>query len=401
CTFRCPTFRLNDDEWEGPRGRIHLIKKFFEGEEPSRELLPPAYTLADLTGKKYGENLQMHLDTCLTCRSCETSCPYDVKYGRLLDIARIEVEKSVPRPLKEKLMRKLVRIFVTNQARFTTLLQAGRMLRGLLPTGVRTAIPAPRKAGVWPMREHDRTMIIWQGCVQPALAPDINAATARVLDRFGIKLIPASDGCCGAISLHMAEPEESRNFMRKNIDALWPHIEGGAEALVLTASGCGTHFRDYGDLLADEPEYAQKARRVSEITRDVAEIVEQEWTDNNVGEITRPENVRRIAFQSSCSLQHGEKLNGVVEKILKRAQFKLVPVNYRFMCCGAAGAFAILQRPLSKVLRTAKMKTLLASDPEMIATANIGCLTHLSETSPIPVDHWIEVLDETFTSSGL
>lgn len=399
CTFTCPTYRLNNDEWEGPRGRIHLIKKFFEGEEPDRNLLPMALNLGDLTGTAYGSNAQMHLDTCLTCRSCETSCPYDVKYGRLLDIAREEIEKVVPRPAKEKVMRKLVRVFVTNRARFTALLSLGRLFRNILPASIRTAIPAPRPAGAWPKNDHARTMVIWQGCVQPALAPDINAATARVLDRFGIRVIPASDGCCGAMSHHLAETDESRVFMRKNIDALWPHIDNGIEALVLTASGCGTHFRDYGTLLADDPIYAEKAKRVSELTKDVAEVVSEEWPNSDVYDIPRPDVVPRIAFQSSCSLQHGEKLNGVVEKLLKHAGFKLVPVSYRFMCCGSAGAFAILQRTLAKALRETKLQTLMSSQPESIATANIGCLTHLSETSPVPVHHWIEMLDEKLATT--
>lgn len=394
CTFTCPTFRLLDDEWDGPRGRIYLIKQMLEGEEPKVSTLPPAYTLKTLEGRSFGANLQLHLDRCLSCRSCETSCPQGVRYGRLLDIGRELVEKDVPRPLKERLLRRALRAVVPYRTRFTALLRTGQALRRFLPADLRSRIPERRPAGAWPDRAHARSMVIWQGCVQPALAPDINAAAARVLDRFGIRLIAASDGCCGALSHHMAATEEARAFMRRNIDALWPHIEAGAEAIILTASGCGAHFRDYGQLLQDDPRYRDKAKRVSARVKDIAEIVADEWQED----APAPQPARRIAFQSSCSLQHGEKLNGVVEKLLKRAGFKLVPVTYPFMCCGAAGSYSILQRTLSESLRARKLETLMASRPTAIATANIGCLTHLASVSPVPVSHWIELLDATLSA---
>lgn len=398
CTFTCPTFRLLDDEWDGPRGRIYLIKQMLEGEEPNISTLPPAYTLKTLEGRSFGANLQLHLDRCLSCRSCETSCPQGVRYGRLLDIGRELVEKEVPRPLQERLLRRALRAVVPYRTRFTALLRTGQALRRFLPADLRSRIPQRRPAGAWPDRAHARSMVIWQGCVQPALAPDINAAAARVLDRFGIRLIAASDGCCGALSHHMAATEEARAFMRRNIDALWPHIEAGAEAIILTASGCGAHFRDYGQLLHDDPHYRDKAKRVSDMVKDIAEIVAAEWPEDPLQDAPAPQPARRIAFQSSCSLQHGEKLNGVVEKLLKRAGFKLVPVTYPFMCCGAAGSYSILQRTLSESLRARKLDTLLASRPTAIATANIGCLTHLASVSPVPVSHWIEMLDATLSA---
>ncbi|MHB1186120.1 glycolate oxidase subunit GlcF [Thiobacillus sp.] len=398
CTFTCPTFRLLDDEWDGPRGRIYLIKQMLEGEAPNVSSLPPAYTLKTLEGRTFGANLQLHLDRCLSCRSCETSCPQGVRYGRLLDIGRELVEREVPRPLKERLLRRALRAVVPYRSRFTALLRTGQALRRFLPADLRSRIPERRPAGAWPDRSHARSMVIWQGCVQPALAPNINAAAARVLDRFGIRLIAASDGCCGALSHHMAATEEARAFMRKNIDALWPHIEAGAEAIILTASGCGAHFRDYGQLLQDDPQYRDKAKRVSERVKDIAEIVADEWKEDPLQNLPAPQSARRIAFQSSCSLQHGEKLNGVVEKLLKRAGFKLVPVTYPFMCCGAAGSYSILQRTLSESLRARKLETLMASRPTAIATANIGCLTHLASVSPVPVSHWIELLDTTLSA---
>ncbi|MDT8404230.1 glycolate oxidase subunit GlcF [Sulfuriflexus sp.] len=401
CTFTCPTFRLLNDEWDGPRGRIYLIKQFLEDKEPSLDLLPPAYTLKTLEGRSLQANLQLHLDRCLGCRSCETSCPQDVNYGRLLDIGRELVDKKVQRSVKDKLRRWAIRNVVPYRLRFTALLRTGQLFRPLLPSALRSRIPQRRMASKWPERQHPRTMLLWQGCVQSALAPNINAATARVLDRFGIHLIPVGNSCCGAMSHHMAETDQARSFMRKNIDALWPHIEDGAQGIILTASGCGMHFHDYGHILNDDPQYSDKAKRISDLTIDIAEIVAEEWQEGGRYELPVSQRPRRIAFQSSCSLQHGEKLNGVVEKSLKRAGFKLVPVAYKFMCCGSAGTYSLLQRKLSESLRATKMETLLASRPELIVTANIGCLTHLAATSPVPVSHWIELLDEAFTNAGL
>jgi glycolate oxidase iron-sulfur subunit len=394
CEPVCPTFRLLNDGWDGPRGRIFLIKQMLEGKEPASTTLPPAFTLNTLAGRDINANVQLHLDRCLTCRSCEKSCPQGVRYGRLLDIGRELAEKAVPRPLKEKVIRYTVRSVISNQTGFAALLRMGQALRPVLPEKIRQRIPLRRSAGNWPLKAHSRTMLVWQGCVQPALAPDINAAAARVLDRFGIRLLPSGDGCCGALSQHMAEPAEARRFMHRNIDALWPHVESGLEAIVLTASGCGAFFREYGDLLKDDPQYRDKARRVSALVRDIAEVVAEEWKHDpsTLPEPGKPQ--RRIVFQSSCSLQHSQKLNGVVERLLKQAGFKLLPVGYSFMCCGAAGTYSILQPELAQSLRASKLKTLLSGKPEAIATANIGCLTHLAAVSPLPVNHWIELLDK-------
>lgn len=379
CTFICPTFRLLDDERDGPRGRIYMIHELFEGKDP-------------------GANIQLHLDRCLACRSCERSCPQGVRYGRLLDIAREVVEKNVPRPLGQRLVRWTLRVVVSHRRRFTALLRIGQTLRGFLPDALRSRIPQRRPAGIWPDRGHARTMLVWPGCVQPALAPDINAAAARVLDRFGIRLIAANAGCCGALSYHLAAPDEARAFMRRNIDACWPQIEAGAEAIVMTTSGCGAHVRDYGYLLRDDPQYRDKAKRFSEMIRDIAEVVSEEWQGNPrpAPFAADPERPRgpRIAFQSPCSLQHGVKLNGMVEKVLRHAGFTLAPVAYAFMCCGAAGSYSILQPALAQPLRARKLETLLACRPNAIATANIGCLIHLAAESPVPVRHWIEMLDE-------
>jgi len=377
CTFICPTFRLLDDERDGPRGRIRMIHDMFEG-------------------KARDDVVQFHLDRCLTCRSCEASCPQGVRYGRLLDIAREVVETRVRRPLGQRLARLALRMVVPYRRRFTALLRTGQALRKVLPAAVRGRIPVRRPAGAWPAPAHARTMLVWPGCVQPALAPEVNAAAARVLDRFGISLVEARAGCCGALSYHLAAPGEAREFMRRNIDACWPQIEAGTEAIVMTTSGCGAHVRDYGFLLRDDPHYRDKAKRLSEMTRDIAEVVTAEWKHDAVAAAPgQPARGPRIAFQSPCSLQHAERLDGVVEALLRRAGFRLTPVAYGFMCCGAAGSYSVLQPELSQALRARKLETLLACRTGVIATANVGCLVHLAAVSPVPVRHWIELLDET------
>jgi glycolate oxidase iron-sulfur subunit len=238
-------------------------------------------------------------------------------------------------------------------------------------------------------------MVLWQGCVQPSVAPEINAAAARVLDRFGIQVLLAGDGCCGAISHHTAAIEHGRMFARRNIDMLWPYFEAGAEALVITASGCSMHFREYGELLRDDKNYRDRAQRLASLTRDIADVIAEVWPQ---GSLPSPASQRRVAFQASCSLQHGERLNGVVEQILRRAGFKILRVAYSFMCCGAAGAYMLLQRELSKALRQRRLETLLALRPELIATTNIGCLIHMAPISPVPIYHWIELLDQVMST---
>jgi glycolate oxidase iron-sulfur subunit len=398
CTPRCPTFRLLDDEWDGPRGRIYLIKKLLENRAPGGADMSPGYSLAALAGRSLLDNVRLHLDRCLECRSCESSCPQGVRFGRLLDIARVLAERAAPpRPLSQRLARAALRAVLPYPRRFALLLRAGEALRSFLPEALRQAIPPRGTAEAWPGRTHARKVVIWQGCVQPALAPQINAAAARVLDRFGIQALAAADGCCGALSYHTAAPEQAAAFMRRNIDRLWPHIEAGAEAIVVTSSGCGMQLREYGQLLRDDPAYAERAQRLSQLTRDIAEIVDKEWRDTPPPPAARP---RRIAFQAPCSLQHGERLNAVVERILQRAGFKLLRVAYPFLCCGAGGAYLLLQRKLSEALRARKLETLLALRPDLIATANIGCLVHLAPVTPVPVRHWIELFDEVLAQSA-
>jgi glycolate oxidase iron-sulfur subunit len=371
CNATCPTYQLLGDELDGPRGRIYLIKQVLEGHAPSRKT-------------------QLHLDRCLTCRACETTCPSGVRYGRLADIGRGMVERAVRRPWGERLARRLLRAIVPHPGRFRSLLRLGQALRPLLPGPLRAKLPPRRRAGPWPQGAHTRTMLVLAGCAQAAAAPDTNAAAARVLDRLGIRLIEApAAGCCGALNHHLSAEAEARAQMRRNIDAWWPHVEAGAEAIVITASGCGVMVKDYAHLLADDPAYAAKAARVSALARDPVEVLEGEDLDRLA---VRGEG-RRIAFHAPCTLQHGQRLQGRVEAILTRLGFALSPVRDAHLCCGSAGSYSLLQPELARRLRDDKLANLAAGRPEIIATANIGCQLHLQGGTDLPVRHWIELLD--------
>ncbi|HEX5207157.1 MAG TPA: glycolate oxidase subunit GlcF [Steroidobacteraceae bacterium] len=375
CTATCPTYQLLGDELDGPRGRIYLIKEMLEGASPSRAT-------------------QLHLDRCLTCRACETTCPSGVRYGRLLDIGRHRVEQVVPRTLRERIFRRALLATIPRRKRFTALLALGRMLRPLMPARLRHSVPVKQRAGAWPAPRHARRMLVLAGCVQPGVAPDINAAAARVLDRLGITLIEADDGCCGALAYHLAEARSAREQMRRNIDAWWPDIERGAEALVVTASGCGAMIRDYGELLRDDPAYAHKAARVAELFRDIGQVVAQELAKPGARlEPTSPAGRgQRVAFHAPCTLQHGLKLRGIIEPLLEQAGYTLTSVPDAHLCCGSAGSYSLLQPAISRQLKANKLAALQADTPDVIATANVGCLMHLASGAERPVRHWIELL---------
>ena len=372
CTATCPTYQLVGDELDGPRGRIYLMKMVLEGEAPSRKT-------------------QVHLDRCLTCRACETTCPSGVRYGRLVDIGRGAVDARVQRPLVERVMRRALRGIVPYPKRFGFFYKLGRIVPQRWSGGM-CKTPRRLEAASWPAnRGLERKMLVLDGCVQPVAAPATNAAAARVLAKLGIELVRAEGaGCCGAISHHLTAPEEAKAFMRRNIDAWWPHIEAGAEALVMTASGCGAMVREYGHLLHDDPDYAAKAARVSELTRDLGEVLARE----NLRAFAGIGHGRRIAWHSPCTLQHGQQIVGVVERTLRTAGFELTPVRDSHLCCGSAGTYSLLQKKLSESLLRNKLDALQEGRPTVIATANIGCQLHLGSESAVPVHHWIELLDD-------
>ena len=379
CTATCPTYRLLGDELDGPRGRIYLIKDMLEGAVPSHRT-------------------QLHLDRCLTCRACETTCPSGVRYGRLLEIGRQHVESVVSRPLRERLARWALLGIIPDRRRFAALLALGRLVRPLMPNALRRKVPktAERISTAWPAPRHARHMLVLEGCVQPAVAPSINLAAARLLDRLGISLIRVEDGCCGALAHHLADADRTLAHMRRSIDAWWPEIERGVEALVVTASGCGAMVRDYGLLLQDDPAYARKAARVTELFCDISEVVAHELTRPDVKlEWAAPGGKeQRIAFHSPCTLQHGLRIRGVVEPLLAQAGFTLTPTVDSHLCCGSAGSYSLLQPTLSGRLKLEKLAALEAGAPDAIATANIGCLMHLASGTDRPVRHWIELLAE-------
>jgi glycolate oxidase iron-sulfur subunit len=367
CTAVCPTYNLLGDELDSPRGRIYLIKGLLEGED-------------------VGAETQQHLDRCLTCRACETACPSGVQFARLADIGRTEVEKRVLRPLPERMRRYLLRWVITSARRFSLLLGVGRLLRPILPQSLQCLVPIAKSAGAWPVPCHARRVLVPAGCVQPALEPGIDRALARLLDRHGISAVRIASGCCGAVSQHLAAPDEALQRMRANIDAWWPHVENGAEAIVETSSACGVMVREYGHLLRNDPDYAEKATRISALCRDPAELLD--------GLPLAPLGKgRRIAFQAPCSLQNGLKLEGRVEAILRGVGFELLPVEESSMCCGSAGTYSVLQPALSGALLTRKLGNLHKRAPELIVTANIGCLAYLQRASKVPVVHWLELLE--------
>ena len=380
CTATCPTYQLLGDELDGPRGRIYLMKQVLEGE--------PA------TAKT-----QLHLDRCLTCRSCETTCPSGVQYSRLLDIGREVVAKQVPRSGFSRLQRQALAAVLPRPALFNPLLAIGRIARNMLPKVLDDIVPdTPVRPRPWPIGGHARRMLLLEGCVQPALSPATNAAAARVLDRLGISLVRAPNaGCCGAVTFHLDQQEQALAAMRRNIDAWWPHIEQGAEALVFTASGCGTMITDYGHALAHDPAYAERAKRISALACDLSTVIEQQKEQlkqlltNNLPSGT-------FAFHPPCSLQHGLKLKGRVETLLAELGFDLAPVADAHLCCGSAGTYSILQPEISAQLQANKVRALTAHAPAQILTANIGCQTHLQAATHVPVRHWIEAVDDLLSA---
>jgi glycolate oxidase iron-sulfur subunit len=379
CTATCPTYQLLGDELDGPRGRIYLMKQVLEG-------------------NRVTEKTQLHLDRCLTCRSCETTCPSGVEYGRLLDIARNVVEERVARPWWQRAQRAALSGVLPRPSLFSPLLGLGRMAKPYLPGALAGKVPgaAPR-AQPWPAPRHARRMLALAGCVQQTLAPDINAAAARVLDRLGISLIEArSAGCCGAVRYHLNDQRGGLEDMRRLIDAWWPHVEAGAESVVMTGSGCGAMVKEYAHLLERDPRYRERAARISAMTCDICEVVDAGI--DRLKPLLAAKPARRVAFHPPCTLQHGQKIRGVTERVLAAAGFELTPVPDSHLCCGSAGTYSILQPELAGQLKSNKLAALASGMPEMIVSSNIGCQSHLASGAQVRVTHWIVALDERLGS---
>jgi glycolate oxidase iron-sulfur subunit len=395
CTATCPTYQLLGDELDGPRGRIYLIKQVLEGAVPTRAT-------------------QQHLDRCLTCRNCETTCPSGVQYGALVEIGRRVVDAQVARPVAERAVRWLLKEGLTSPL-FKPAMALGQLVRPLLPGALQDKVPAAAapRAKVWPQRLHARKVLMLAGCVQPAMMPNINSATARVLDAAGIQTLVADKaGCCGALRIHLNDSAGGLADMRRNIDAWWPLVSAGmVEAIVMNASGCGVQVKDYGHALALDPAYADKAQRISQLTRDLSELLPdivaklKPLLAARPGSAGRrpgagvnaasPQAVGRLAFHPPCTLQHGQQLRGGVEAGLRELGFDVaVAMNESHLCCGSAGTYSVLQPELSHQLRDRKLMNLAELQPEAIVSANIGCIGHLQSGTALPVKHWIEALDD-------
>ena len=385
CTATCPTYQLLGDELDGPRGRIYLIKQVLEGQTPTRKT-------------------QQHLDRCLTCRNCESTCPSGVDYGHLVDIGRKLVDERVARSAAEKALRWALKEGLPSPL-FAPAMKLGQAVRGLLPVKLKNKVPAAQDAGVWPTRSHARKVLMLAGCVQPAMQPNINSATARVLDAAGIEVVLAAKaGCCGAVKFHLNDHDGAKAEMRRNIDAWWPHMQDGTgvEALVMNASGCGVMVKDYGHALRDDPQYAAKAQRVSELTRDLSELLPELVPLLLPALRNRLQSApaQQITFHPPCTLQHGQQLRGSIEKHLGDLGFKInVASCEAHLCCGSAGTYSVLQPELSYALRDRKLGNLAQMQPDTIVSANIGCITHLQSGTATPVRHWVEVLDEALSQA--
>ena len=391
CLPACPTYRLTGSELDSPRGRIYLIKEMLEHGAAT-------------------ETARTHLDRCLTCRACETACPSGVQYGRLADLGRELIERQPPssRDPGTRLIRFALATVATRRELFTPLVRIGQALRPALPGALKAMVPAKtrdctatRDVLAWPTARHARRMAVLEGCVQPGLAPQINAAAARVLDHLGVSLVAARDvGCCGAMEHHLGRTDAALDRARRNVLASERLLDGGCEVIVSTASGCGTFAKDYGHVLRHaDAATARAAARVGAATRDLSEVIDPAALEVAVAAVNQTMNATRepvrVAWQAPCSLQHGQRSStaGKVEVLLHAAGCDLVATRNPTLCCGSAGTYSILQPEIARELRTRKLDSLLGDQPALIATANIGCLEHLRQASAVPVRHWIEIVD--------
>lgn len=384
CTATCPTYQLLGDELDGPRGRIYLIKQMAEG-------------------KKATEKTREHLDRCLTCRNCESTCPSGVQYGHLVDIGRKWAEEQTsPRPTKERLIRFLLKETLTRPSIFNPAMKMGRTVKMFLPTALQKKIPDLR---LHSSREHApylQSMILLEGCVQPGMMPSINVSTRNVLGQLGVKLIsPSSAGCCGALKFHLNDHEGGKDNMRNNIDAWWPLIQSeNITAILMNASGCGVTVKDYAYLLKDDPQYAVKAKKISDLTKDISEILPAFASQllEKIGSTPKT----GVVYHPPCTLQHGQQIRGKVESLLEQLGVKVAMCEDSHLCCGSAGTYSILQEKLSNQLRNQKLEHLTkaceTSSSSCVVSGNIGCITQL-QNNDFPVKHWIELIDELLPTS--
>lgn len=370
CNATCPTYLLTGDELDGPRGRIYLVKEMLEADAPS------------IVARD-------HLDRCLTCRACETTCPSGVAYGELAEIGRNYIEARVPRGTLDGFVRRWLVLVLPVRARLAFFARIGRALKWMLPGYLARAVPRIQAEIAVVVKNHPRRVIVLDGCVQGATTPEVNAALARILDAADVKVVkPNGEGCCGSLALHLGQEARAYETICANVDVLYAAAAAaGAEAIISTASGCGVTVKDYGRLLADDPAYAERARWISERTRDAAE-----YLAGINAPLTKGNAAITVAWHPPCTLQHGQRVTGVVEGLLQRAGYQLVPVADAHLCCGSAGTYSVLQPELATALRLRKLTALTASRPDVIVTANVGCQLYLRDGADVPVRHWLELL---------
>ncbi|GAB4538299.1 MAG: glycolate oxidase subunit GlcF [Roseibium sp.] len=393
CTATCPTFTLLGDELDSPRGRIYLIKDMLENDRPA------------------DEKIVKHVDRCLSCLACMTTCPSGVHYMHLVDHARIHIEKTYRRPLADRVMRSLLAFVLPYPKRFRLALIGaffGRPLAGafkalggplaklgamleLAPTSApaRGQLEGP---GVFKpeARERRGRVALLSGCAQPVLNPGINDAAIRLLRRSGYEVVlPKGEVCCGALVHHMGKEEASLDNARRNVDVWTAEAEGeGIDAILITASGCGTTIKDYGFMLKDDPAYADKAARVSALAKDITEFL----AGADLGAPALRPGLT-VAYHSACSMQHGQKITRQPKDLLKAAGFELKDVPEGHLCCGSAGTYNILQPEIARRLRDRKVANIEKTRPDVIATGNIGCMTQIGLGTQIPILHTAELLD--------
>ncbi len=371
CNATCPTYQHFSDERDGPRGRISLIKQMLE------------------TGNAT-DKTQIHFDQCLTCRNCETTCPSNVQYGQLIDIGRQLIDEKTTRPLGARFSRKLLILIVPFPKRFGLLLRLGQLCKPLLWGELKRKIPEKQTRTIINQPDCKRKMILLSGCVQSVAKPETNQAATRLLNRFNIAVREHQQvQCCGAVTHHLDFHERTLATIRRNIDIWWHDVEQGAEAIISTASGCGVMLKDYDKLLKDDPAYRDKAQKISALSKDISEvIIAEDWQAIKVNA-----HQQSIVLHCPCTLQHGQKLDGVIEQIFAKAGIALAPTKDGHLCCGSAGTYSILQPKTAKALRDNKLKALTIANPAQIVTANIGCQMHLQSNTSTPISHWVELLD--------
>ena len=369
CNATCPTYQLTGDELDGPRGRIYLMKSWLEADAA-------------------GDTTQIHLDRCLGCRSCETTCPSGVRYGRLLDLVRPRVHAAAGLSTWERVTRALLIAVIPYPRRWRAAVSLGRWLRPVLPNAVKRLYSLSDPPPAFVATPRARRVLLLGGCAQAVLNPSIDNAAARVFDRLGITLERHSGvECCGALPYHLGDEPVAVRIAKANIDAWWPAIEAGAEAIMATSSGCGVQLRDYAQLLRGDAHYGPRAARVVALVRDPIELVDTQQLRAHVHG-----QGQRIAVQTPCTLQHGQGLGGRIEPLLRELGWDVLPANDGHLCCGSAGSYSILQPAMAGELRTRKLDNLMANAPTEVVTANIGCQLHLAAGASVPVRHWLEVL---------